>query len=201
MKSRNLILIIVVAFILILGGCGCNSYNSMNGLRQQTSEAWSNVENQYKRRSDLIPNFVAAVRGAANFEQETLIKTVEARYKDLGKVQVDPNNLTPETIQKFQQAQDGLSSALSRLMVVVERYPELKAVQGFENLQVELSNTENKIATERSRFNEVVRNYNTKITNFPNVMYAGMLGFKEKGYFHATEQEQQTPDVNEMLNK
>lgn len=195
MKSRNLVLIVVVVFILILGGCGCNSYNSMNGLKQQASQAWSDVENQYKRRTDLIGNLVNTVKGAANFEQETLTKVVEARAKAT-QVTIDPTNITPDKMKQFQAAQGELSGALSRLLVTVEKYPDLKATENFKGLQIELSNTENKIATERSRYNEVVKNYNTKITNFPNVIYAGVLGFKERTYFEATEEEQRTPKVD-----
>lgn len=195
MKTRNLTLIVIIGLILLLGGCGCGSYNSMNGLKQQANEAWSNVENQYKRRSDLIGNLVNTVKGAANFEKETLTQVIQARAS-ASQITVNPNDLTPEKLQQFQAAQGQLSQALGRLMVVSERYPELKATQAFANLQTELSSTENKIATERSRYNEVVKNYNTKITNFPNVVYAGMLGFKERGFFQATEAEKATPVVD-----
>ena len=195
MNSRNLILIVIVVVILLLGGCGCNSYNSMNQLRQQTNEAWSNVENQYKRRADLIPNLVNTVKGAANFEQETLEKVIQARAKAT-QVTVDPTNLTPEKMREFQQAQGEVSSALGRLMVVAERYPDLKATQNFQNLQVELSGTENKIAVERSRYNEVARTYNTKVTNVPNNFFAGILGFKERPYIEATAAEKQVPNVD-----
>ena len=195
MNSRNLTLIVIVVVILLLGGCGCNSYNSMNQLRQQTNEAWSNVENQYKRRADLIPNLVNTVKGAANFEQETLEKVIQARAKAT-QVTVDPTNLTPEKMREFQQAQGEVSSALGRLMVVAERYPDLKATQNFQNLQVELSGTENKIAVERSRYNEVARTYNTKVTNMPNNLFAGILGFKERPYIEATEAEKQVPNVD-----
>jgi LemA protein len=195
MNSRNLTLIIIVAAIVLIGGCGCNSYNSMNTQRQQVNEAWSNVENQYKRRSDLIPNLVNTVKGAAKFEQETLTKVMEARASAT-KVTIDPNNLTPEKMREFQAAQGEVTNALSRLLVTVERYPDLKATQNFQNLQVELSNTENKIATERSRFNEVVKNYDTKITNFPNNLYAGLFGFKSRPYFETTAAERATPTVD-----
>jgi LemA protein len=167
----------------------------MNGLQKQVSEAWSNVENQYKRRSDLIPNLVNTVKGAANFEQSTLTGVVEARAKATS-VNINADNLTPEKMQEFQAAQGQVTSALSKLLAVVEAYPDLKATQNFQGLQVELSNTENKIATERSRFNEVVKDYNTKVTNFPNVMYAGFLGFKEKGFFTATDAEKELPKVD-----
>lgn len=195
MNTKNLTLIIIVAAILLLGGCGCSSYNSMNTGKQQVGEAWSNVENQYKRRSDLIDNLVNTVKGAANFEQETLTQVTQARA-GASQVKVDPANITPEKLQEFQAAQNQVGSALSRLLVTVERYPELKATALFQNLQVELSNTENKIATERSRFNEVARNYNTNVTKFPNVLYAGMLGFKERPYFEATAAEKATPKVD-----
>ncbi|HUR11199.1 MAG TPA: LemA family protein [Flavitalea sp.] len=195
MNSRNLTLIIIVVVILLLGGCGCNSYNSMNGLRQQTNQAWSNVENQYKRRADLIPNLVNTVKGAANFEQETLERVINARAKAT-QVTVDPNNVTPEKMREFQAAQGEVSSALSRLLVVSERYPDLKATQNFQNLQVELSNTENKIAVERSRYNEVATGYNTKVTNFPNNVFAGMLGFKERPYFEASAADKERPNVD-----
>jgi LemA protein len=195
MSTKNLTLIVIVGLILLLGGCGCNSYNSMNGLKQQANEAFSNVDNQYKRRSDLIGNLVNTVKGAANFEKETLTQVIQARASATS-IKVDPNDLTPEKMQQFQAAQGQLSQALGRLMVVSERYPELKATQAFANLQTELSSTENKIATERSRYNEVVKNYNTKITNFPNVIYAGMLGFKERGFFQATDAEKVVPNVD-----
>jgi len=195
MNSRNMILIVIVVLILLLGGCGCSSYNKMNGLRQQTNESWSNVENQYKRRADLIPNLVNTVKGAANFEQETLEKVIQARAKAT-QVTIDPSNLTPEKMREFQAAQGEVTSALSRLLVVSERYPDLKATQNFQNLQVELSNTENKIAVERSRYNEVARGYNTQVTNFPNTIFAGMMGFREKPYFEATAAEQERPNVD-----
>lgn len=195
MSTKNLTLIVVAVLILLLGGCGCGSYNSMNGLKQQANEAWSNVENQYKRRSDLIGNLVNTVKGAANFEKETLTQVIQARASAT-QITVNPNDLTPEKLQQFQAAQGQLSQALGRLMVVSERYPELKATAAFANLQTELSSTENKIATERSRYNEVVKNYNTKITNFPNVIYAGLLGFKERGFFQATEAEKVVPNVD-----
>jgi LemA protein len=195
MNTKNLLLIIIVASILILGGCGCNGYNSMNTQKQQVNESWSNVENQYKRRTDLIGNLVATVKGAANFEQETLTKVIEARAKAT-QITVDPNNLTPEKLKEFQSAQGQLSQALGRLIMVTENYPTLKANENFLNLQTELSNTENKIATERSRFNETVKSYNTVVSNFPNVLFSGMMGFKQRGFFEATAAEKETPKVD-----
>lgn len=194
MSTRNISLIVIVVLILLLGGCGCNSYNKMNTLKQQVGESWSNVENQYKRRSDLIGNLVSTVKGAAKFEQETLTQVINARAKATS-VTIDPSNITPEQMKQFQAAQGEVSSALSRLLVTVEKYPDLKATENFKGLQVELSNTENKIATERSRFNEVARNYNTSVSNFPNVLYAGVMGFKQRPYFEATEAEKSVPKV------
>lgn len=195
MNTKNLTLIVIGALLLFLGGCGCTGYNNMNGLKQQANESWANVENQYKRRSDLIGNLVNTVKGAADFEQSTLTKVIEARASAT-QIKVDPNNLTPEKLKEFQAAQGQLSQALGRLMVVSEQYPQLRATENFANLQVELSNTENKIATERSRYNEAVKLYNTKISNFPNVVFAGMFGFKERGFFQATEAEKEVPKVD-----
>ncbi len=195
MKTKNLALIVIGVLILFLGGCGCTGYNSMNGLRQQTNEAWANVENQYKRRSDLIGNLVNTVKGAADFEQTTLTQVIAARASAT-QIKVDPNNLTPEKLKEFQAAQGQLSQALGRLMVVSEQYPQLRATENFTGLQVELSNTENKIATERSRYNEAVKLFNTKISNFPNVIFAGMFGFKERGFFEATAVEKEVPRVD-----
>ena len=195
MKTKNLTLIVIGVLLLFLGGCGCTGYNNMNSLRQQTNESWANVENQYKRRSDLIGNLVNTVKGAADFEQTTLTQVIAARASAT-QIKVDPNNLTPEKLKEFQAAQGQLSQALGRLMVVSEQYPALRATENCTGLQVELSNTENKIATERSRYNEAVKLFNTKISNFPNVIFAGMFGFKERGFFQATEAEKEVPKVD-----
>lgn len=146
---------------------------------EQVTGAWSQVENVYQRRADLIPNLVNTVKGYADFEQETLQGVIEARSKATG-INVNTDDLSPEKIQQFQQAQQGLSSALSRLMVVVERYPDLKANQNFIKLQDQLEGTENRIAVERRRFNEVTQEYNTYIRKFPQAMLAGMYGFEKK---------------------
>jgi LemA protein len=195
MKTKNLTLIVIGVIILFLGGCGCNSYNSMNGLKQKANEAFANVDNQYKRRNDLIGNLVNTVKGVADFEQTTLTKVIEARASAT-QIKVDPNNLTPEKLKEFEASQGQLSQALGRLMVVSEQYPQLKATDNFKGLQDELSNTENKIATERSRYNEAVKEYNTQISNFPNVLYSGILGFKERGFFQATAEEKEVPKVD-----
>jgi LemA protein len=190
MKRGTLILLVAVAG-LFLSGCG---YNKMVDLEEQVSSQWSQVENVYQRRADLIPNLVNTVKGYADFEQETLTGVIEARSKATS-VNVDPNNLSPQAIEQFNQAQQGLSSALSRLMVVVERYPDLKANQNFLDLQVQLEGTENRITFERMKFNDVTQAYNAYIRKFPQLIYAGMLGFDKKNYFEARQGADQPPVV------
>jgi LemA protein len=190
MKRGTLILLVAVAG-LFLSGCG---YNKMVDLEEQVSSQWSQVENVYQRRADLIPNLVNTVKGYADFEQETLTGVIEARSKATS-INVDPNNLSPQAIEQFNQAQQGLSSALSRLMVVVERYPDLKANQNFLDLQVQLEGTENRITFERMKFNEVTQAYNAYIRKFPQLIYAGMLGFDKKNYFEARQGADQPPVV------
>ncbi len=167
--------------IASLSSCG---YNNMVSKEEAVASQWAQVENQYQRRADLVPNLVNSVKGAANFERETLTAVIEARSKATS-VQIDPENLSPENIQQFQQAQDQLGGALSRLLVSVERYPELKANQNFLELQSSLEGTENRIAVERGRFNETVQDYNTYIRSFPQNIFAGMFGFERKGLFEA----------------
>jgi len=194
MKSRNLILIVVVVFILILGGCGCSGYNSMVNLDENVKAKWGNVQSDYQRRNDLIPNLVNTVKGAANFEQETLTKVIEARAKATS-VQVDPTNLTPEKIAEFQQAQAGVSSALSRLLAVVENYPDLKANKNFLDLQAQLEGTENRIKVSRNDFNGAVQEYNSTVRRFPNNIFAGMFNFKVKDGFKADPGSEKAPEV------
>src|SRR6478736_6762607 len=158
MKSSSLIIIVIVAFILILGGCGCSGYNSMVSLDENVKAKWGSVQSNYQRRADLIPNLVNTVKGAANFEQETLTKVIEARAKAT-QMTVDPANLTPENIAKFQQAQGELSGALSRLLVTVERYPDLKANENYRDLQKQLEGTENRIKVARNDFNDSVKEF------------------------------------------
>lgn len=166
----------------------------MVSLNQKVQAQWSQVENVYQRRADLIPNLVNTVKGYATHEKETLEGVVEARAKATS-VNIDASNLTPEKLKQFQDAQAGLSQALSRLMVVVERYPDLKANQNFLELQAQLEGTENRIATERRRFNDYTREYNTYIQSFPQNMLAGMFGFKEKPYFKAAQGADKAPVV------
>jgi LemA protein len=186
--------IIIIAFAfagIFLSGCG---YNRMVDLEEQVTSQWSQVENVYQRRADLIPNLVNTVRGYASHEQETFVEVVEARSKATS-VNVNPENLSPQAIEQFNQAQQGLTSALSRLMVVVEQYPDLKANQNFRDLQAQLEGTENRIAVERRKFNEVAQNYNAYIRKFPQVIYSGWFGFEKKNYFEAQQGSDQAPVV------
>jgi LemA protein len=172
---------------------GVGSYNRLVGLEENVDSAWAQVENVYQRRADLIPNLVATVKGAADFEQETLTNVIEARSK-VSQINFDQAP-SPAQLQQFQEAQDGLTSALSRLLVVVERYPELKAVQAFRDLQVQLEGTENRIAVERNRYNEVAREFNTARRSFPTVIFANFLGFGPKAYFESNEGAETPPTV------
>jgi LemA protein len=162
---------------------------------ESVTNAWAKVESQYQRRSDLIPNLVSTVQGYADFEQETLTQVIEARSKATG-IQVDADNLSPEKIQQFQEAQGQLSGALSRLLVSVERYPDLKANTQFSQLQAQLEGTENRIAVARDKYNEAVKNYNTYIRKFPKNLVAGMFDFEKKGYFEADKGTEDAPTVN-----
>ena len=183
----------LMAFITVasLSSCG---YNSSVTKDEKVKAQWGEVENQYQRRSDLIPNLVNSVKGAANFEKETLTQVIEARAKATS-IQVDPNKLTPGNIQKFQGAQGEVSQALGRLMVVSERYPELKANQNFLELQAQLEGTENRITVARKDFNVAVQDYNTNIRTFPNNLFAGMFGFQQKGSFAAEAGANKAPKV------
>lgn len=194
MKSRNLVLIVVVLFILILGGCGCSGYNKMVNLDEDVKAKWANVQSDYQRRSDLIPNLVNTVKGAANFEQETLTRVIEARSKATS-VNINAGDLTPEKIAQFQQAQGELSGALSRLLVTVEKYPELKANQNFQDLQKQLEGTENRIKVSRNDFNSSVQGYNSTVRRFPNNLFAGMFGFRVRDGFKADPGTERAPDV------
>ena len=186
------IAIIFVLFLLTLWGV--SSYNNLVTKEETVNTQWANVQTQYQRRSDLIPNLVATVKGVANFEQSTLTAVIEARA-NATKVNINPKNLDEASLQKFQTAQDGVSSALSRLMVVVERYPELKATQNFAELQAQLEGTENRITVERRNFNEAAQAYNTYLRRFPNSIFAGMFGFQKKAYFAAHKGAENAPKV------
>jgi LemA protein len=186
--------LIILGVLVLFGFSMCNTYNKLGPMEEGVKKAWSQVENQYQRRADLIPNLVNTVKGYANFEQETLTKVIEARASAT-QIKVDPANLTPENIQRFEQAQQGLSGALGRLLAVAEAYPDLKANQNFLDLQKQLEGTENRISVERKNFNEAVEGYNSYLRRFPTNLIAGMFGFSQKGYFQAAPGSDKAPEV------
>lgn len=189
---------IIIGVIVLLGLIMVLSipsmYNGMVNRQEAVTASWAQVENVYQRRMDLIPNLVATVKGAANFEKGTLEAVVKARA-EATQVKVSPEKLDEGSLQKFQAAQNNLSSALGRLMVVVEKYPELKATQSFMELQAQLEGTENRITQERKKFNETAQEYNIYIRNFPKNMFAGMFGFEKKAYFEADKGAEKAPKV------
>lgn len=195
MKRGYVVLAVIVAVVLILFFWIKGIYNSMVTMDEGVAKAWAQVENVYQRRADLIPNLVATVKGYAGHEASTLEAVVEARAKATS-VTVDPSTLSENEISGFMQAQDNLGAALGRLLVSVERYPDLKANQNFLELQAQLEGTENRITVERQKFNEAARNYNVTIRRFPNNIFAGMFGFTKKGYFEASEGASQAPSVS-----
>lgn len=196
MKKRGyIVLAVVVALVLILFFWIKGMYNSMVRMDENVSQAWAQVENVYQRRADLIPNLVAAVKGYAEHESSTLQAVVDARAKAT-QVTVDPSTLSENELSKFMEAQDELGAAIGRLLVSVERYPDLKANQNFLDLQAQLEGTENRIAVERRKFNEAARDYNVTIRKFPDNIFAGMFGFEKKGYFETSEEASQAPVVS-----
>jgi len=191
MNFRKFIPWIVVGLVVLWA---ITKYNGIAGKDQEVKKTWGNVESDYQRRMDLIPNLVNTVKGYANFEKETLTKVIEARASAT-QMKVDASNLSPDQIQAFQNAQGGLSQALGRLMVVAEQYPDLKANQNFLDLQAQLEGTENRINVSRQRFNDAVQNYNTAIVGFPGNLIAMIGGFKEKGFFQAQAGADKAPEV------
>ncbi|MBN2031539.1 LemA family protein [bacterium] len=189
------ILIGLVVIVLIIYSSVRNMYNGFVQLDENVNVSWSQVQNVYQRRFDLIPNLVETVKGYAEHEQETFQAVTEARSRVGGVINLDAADLTPENLAQFQSAQAGLSNALQRLMVVVENYPQLKANENFIRLQDELAGTENRIATERMRFNQAVQQYNSTIRRFPQMIFAGMFGFTQKAYFEAAEGAEEAPQV------
>lgn len=194
MKKTIIIVVIIVVALFMVYSLFKGTYNTMVQNGEQVDSQWAQVENVYQRRADLIPNLVNTVKGFAAQEQEVLIGVVEARAKATS-VNLNADNLTEANMKAFQQAQEGLSGALSRLMVVVEKYPELKSNQNFLELQSQLEGTENRITVERMKFNETTRTYNTYIKSFPQNMLAGMFGFAVKPYFEATAGAETPPKV------
>lgn len=191
-------ILLVVAFIAVIVAIAlASSYNRLVKLDQSVNQTWAQVQNVYQRRADLIPNLVNTVQGAANFEKSTLIAVTDARAS-VGRVQIDPNKApaSAQQLQQFQAAQGQLSNALSRLLVVSERYPELRASQNFLTLQAQLEGTENRISVERGNFNTAVQAYNTAVRSFPTNFFAGMFGFQPRPFFNAEPGAQKAPTVN-----
>lgn len=186
--------IIIIAVIAVIAVYGISSYNSMVSQEEAVGTAWSNVENQYQRRADLIPNLVNTVKGYAAHEKETFDAVVSARAKAT-QTTVSIDDLTPEKMEAYQRAQGEVGSALSRLLAVTENYPDLKANENFQTLQAQLEGTENRISVERRNFNNVARKYNTTIRRFPKNIFAGMFGFEKRPYFEAQEGTEQAPEV------
>lgn len=192
MKKSSVIIVLIVAAIVVVWGI--TGYNGLVSMDEGVQTKWADVETQYQRRADLIPNLVNTVKGYAAHESETLQAVVEARAKATS-VNIDPTNITAEQMANFQKAQDGVSSALGRLLVTVEKYPELKANENFRELQAQLEGTENRISVARRDFNEAARKYNTTLRSFPKNILAGMFGFEKKAYFEAHEGSDQAPTV------
>lgn len=186
--------IIVIVVLVVLIGYSVSSYNSMVTQEEKVGTAWSNVENQYQRRSDLIPNLVNTVKGYAAHEKETFDAVVSARAKAT-QMSIDIDDLTPEKLEAYQRAQGEIGSALGRLLAVTENYPDLKANENFKELQAQLEGTENRISVERRKFNETAREYNTAIRRFPKNIFAGIFGFEKRPYFEAEEGADQAPEV------
>ena len=195
MKRGYVVLIVIVAVVLVLFFWIKGMYNSMVRMDEGVSSAWAQVENVYQRRADLVPNLVTTVKGYAEHESSTLEAVVNARAKAT-QMTVDPSSLSEAEIAQFTAAQDELGAAIGRLLVSVERYPDLKANQNFLELQAQLEGTENRITVERQKFNEAARSYNVTIRRFPNNIFAGMFGFEKKGYFEASEGAEQAPVVS-----
>jgi len=192
--TRNLTLLIVLGLVLILGVWSCSGYNGLVKQDESVKKSWNNVQAQYQRRYDLVDNLVNTVKGAANFEQSTLTQVVQARAK-ASSINLTTDQLTPENIQKFDQAQSELSGSLGRLLVSVERYPELKATQNFLQLQGQLEGIENDVRGSRTNFNESVNTYNTKVRSFPTNIFAGMFGFSAREGFKADQGAEKAPKV------
>lgn len=192
--KRALPWIVVLGILAIIVLWVANAYNSFVAAEEEVESAWSQVENQYQRRADLVPNLVATVKGYASHEQATLVGVMEARAKAT-QMNIDPTNVTPEQLAAYQAAQGELSQALGRLMAVAENYPDLKASENFRQLADQLEGTENRISIARQSFNETARVYNTKVRRFPNNIIAGICGFEKKPYFEAEEGAKKAPKV------
>jgi len=195
MKGKSIGWIVVLVILVIVGFMGCSGYNGVVTADEAVKKSWNNVNTEYQKRADLVNQLVATVKGAANFEQETLTKVIEARSK-ASSINLTADQLTPENMARFQQAQGELSGALSRLLVTVERYPDLKATANFTQLQGQLETIENEVRNSRRNFNEAVNTYNVKVRSFPMNILAGMFGFKAKEGFKADEGAEKAPTVD-----
>ena len=195
MNRKWLIPGIIIGTLLLLAAVVIGGYNGLVGQRESVNKSFANLQSQYQRRADLVPNLVSTVKGAANFEKETLTEVTEARAKATS-IRIDPSTATPEQLAQYQQSQGELSQALGRLLAVTENYPELKAVQGFQDLQVQLEGTENRIAVARNDFNKAAADYNARIQTFPTNITAGLFGFDKFTYFEADDGADKAPDVN-----
>ena len=194
MKTKNIVLLSISFLLLILFVSGCNGYNDLVKLDEGVSNAWNNVQSDYQRRADLIPNLVNTVKGEANFEQTTLQNVIQARASAT-QTKIDPSNLTPEKLQEFQAKQGQLSQAIGRLLVVTENYPNLRANEAFRGLQAQLEGTENRIKVSRNDFNSAVNNYNIKVRSFPNNILSGLFHFSKKEGFKAEVSAEKAPEV------
>jgi LemA protein len=198
---KKLIPIIIIAVIAYIGYSSVKGfYNKTIELEETIEQQWANVESSYQRRADLIPNLMKVAERYAKFEQETFTKVVEARSKATS-IQIDPSNITPEQLKQFQQAQSGLTSALSKLLAVFERYPDLKANENYKEMMNELERTENRINVERNRFNKTVTPYNNHVRKFPGNLLAGFFGFDKKERFEAEAGTEKAPDINDYLSE
>jgi LemA protein len=192
MKTKNLALIVIAAIVLILGGCGCSSYNGLVGGDQGVKKAWSDVETNYQRRSDLYNSVIKTIEGSANFEKSTLKEVLDARAKATS---VQVNISDPASLEKYQQAQAQLQGSFSRLMAVAEAYPALQTTKSFQDFQAQIEGTENRINIARRDYNAVVNGYNLKVKTFPNNIFAGLFGFSEKAYYKADAGSERNPDI------
>lgn len=195
--KKGLISKLCIGFLILLG---IYYYNSFTTLNENVDSQWANIESAYQRRADLIPNLMKVAERYAEHEQETFVKVIEARSKATS-IQIDPSNITPQQLQQFQQAQSGLTSALSRLLAVFERYPELKANENYKELMNELERTENRINVERNRFNDDAKNFNTQTKKIPGVIVAKIAGFNEKEYFKSEKGSEKVPDINDYIKE
>jgi LemA protein len=192
MKTGTLALIVIVALVLVLGGCGCSSYNNLVRGDQGVKSSWSNVETNYQRRTDLYNSVVKTIQGSAAFEKSTLNEVIQARA-NATRVQVNLDN--PQSLQQFEQAQNRLQGAFGRLLAVAENYPDLKTTQAFRDFQTQIEGTENRINIARQDFNKAVQDYNLQVRTFPNNIFAGMFGFHEKAYFQANPGTENPPNI------